>query len=362
MPNLESRKPRVGLVAARPGLALMVSGALAPINAEVIALGTFSDSIGRGCLVVLGDPIGMNSGGSDGPKQAVDALVHLSGEQSEAAALANRFGVVRTVELPCAGLWLTAWVRGLVSRSSVVAVAGAVGGVGTTVVSVALAAAAVGDRDRDCVTHAANGTDPSPDPGCLLVDGDLASAGIDLAMGVEPATGSRWASIPSGSAPLIPGTLVAGLPKVRGISVLSGDSESGCPNSLGDPRWALVMDAARRDFQATAVDVGRGPIPLTFGPTDALVVVVPGSLAGLVGARRLLVSAFTDRIVLAVRPSKWLSTTDISEELGVDLVVQMEAIRGLAEGLDCGDILSGRTARSLLRLGASIWSRIDEHS
>jgi hypothetical protein len=157
---------------------------------------------------------------------------------------------------------------------------------------------------------------------------------------------------------LVPDSLSAGLPLSRGFSVLTSRERDECPNLPDDPRWPAVLSAARRDFAVTILDAGRGDLPEALGSDTCVVLVVPGLLRGLVGARRVLPALRSRRIVVAVRPSKWLSTEEVAEELEIPTAVTIPMIRGMAERIDCGDVLDGSSGRSLQRLGSSIWAEL----
>jgi hypothetical protein len=361
---------RVGLVGARADVALMVAGVAAGCGAEVVT-GLGLERPGREdpdgppcgnapigeCDVVLVDAVGhapppaasarrsgeRSAAVSDAPASVV--LVHLPGEAHVAMARGSALGADHVVELPTAGAWLGHLLGGLAEPSSVVAVLGAVGGAGATTVAMACASAA-GDAATGITVPA-----PAGVPGCLLVDVDPGSTGLDLPLGIVGGEGARWSSIPDGAGALVSESLRVSLPRVDDVLVLTGRIPSPA-----DPRVAAVVRAGRADFAATVLDVGRGPGgPSGLCERDAVVLVVPATLSGVVGAHRIIDQLPTRRVALAVRPTGWLPTAEVAAQVGLDRVVTVPAVRGLAERTDCGDVLHGRTGRALRRIGVDVW-------
>lgn len=353
---------RVGLVGARADVALMVAGVVAGCGAEVVvgspALGALGLSGESGaattgtCDIVLVDPVGHGHPSDPGSAGAVHrthpavVLVHLPGEQAAATACAGTWGAEHVVELPTGQDWLAELLRGLAQPSSVVAVVGAVGGAGATTVALA------------CAASAGAGAGPSMPGrsgprGCLLVDVDPGSTGLDLPLGIADGRGARWSGIPDGAGLLVAESLRVGLPRVDDVVVLTGR----IPVPVGS-RVEAVVRAGRADFTATVLDAGRGPAPDGVGEHDAVVLVVPATLSGVVGAHRIIEQLPTRRVALVVRPTGWLPTAEVAAQVGLERVVQLPAVRGLAERMDCGDVLHGRTGRALRRIGGEVWGAL----
>ena len=129
--------------------------------------------------------------------------------REDAAAL----GASHVVELPLGAPWLVSQLAPE-SGSSVLAVVGAVGGVGATTVAIACAVGRVAD--------------------CLLVDADPDSPGLDLPLGIPEGAGVRWPEIPDTADPLDPGSLRSALPEVGGVTVVTG-SRAGRGPACGGP-------------------------------------------------------------------------------------------------------------------------------
>jgi hypothetical protein len=359
----------------------MVAGVAAVCGADVVAgrrlarhgpgaLGEGSGvvvSIGE-CDLVLVDPVGHGppdaaDGASDGASGAQvpegagvgpvadghggPVLIHLPGEADEATGWARAWGAEHVVELPAGQAWLRDLLEGLARPSSVVAVLGSVGGAGATTVALALAAAAGEQAPETPVSG------PPGPRGCLLVDVDPGSTGLDLPLGITDAEAARWSSIPDGSGVLVSESLRVSLPRVGEVVVLTGEVPAPV-----DPRVEAVVRAGRADFAATILDAGRGPVPSALREGDAAILVVPATLSGVVGAHRIIAQLPTRRVALAVRPTGWLPTAEVAAQVGSDRVVALPYVRGLAERMDCGDVLAGRTGRALRRIGVELWGAL----
>ena len=340
---------RIGLVGARPELALMVAGIAAGCGAQVEQAEVLEPADpGHGWDLVLLDGWGIAElAAASGPgspmaravtgDRAPVVVVHLAGESETARPWAAAGGAEHVVELPAGRQWLADLLAGHPGNSTVLAVLGAVGGAGTTTVALACA-------------WAVAGAGTSPTSACLLMDTDPASTGLDLPLGIPEGSGARWADLPAGGGALVADTLLAALPRIGGMAVLTGPVDD--PVS---PQVAAVMRTGRSDFAHTVVDAGRGPAPGALGRQDAAVIVVPATLAGVVGAHRVMQSIGTRRLLLAVRPSGWLPPAEVADQLGVERFVLLPTVRGLAEHADCGDVLAGRAGRALVRVGRLIW-------
>jgi len=260
-------------------------------------------------------------------------MVCSTGEAGAAAEAAKSLGVrapSHLVELPRARDWLARHL-GASPGGPVVGVVGAVGGAGCTTLAAALAGAR---------------------PGCLLIDADPHSAGLDIPLGLGEGVGARWEAVPPAEGPLDGESLRAALPGVAGVTVLTGalaelDLRSRLPAAVG---------GARAAFPATVVDLGRGQLTDTVAP-DWVVVVLPATLAGVLGARRVADAAPPGTTVLAaVRPTPWLEVGDVAEQLGLPVVARVPRLARAAELAECGELLSGRSGRALRRLGTCVWA------
>lgn len=338
---------QVGLVGGRPELRRQVAGIAAQAGVEVVAVaadarGADLGSPAPGCHVLLVDggpdpgtdargsagPGGLGRWASAGDPQVETIVVHLPAEGAAASVTAQQVGASAVVELPLGSAWLAERLprrRG----SPILAVVGAVGGAGATTVALACAAAAGG--------------------GTLLVDADPLSTGLDLPLGIPAAEGGRWAAVPDTEEPLVAESLAAALPRVQGITVVTGPM----PDPAGG-RIAAVVRVGRAAHRETVVDCGRSPGVVPLEPMDAVVVVTPATLAGVVASRRVLDTVPVERVVVALRPVGWLPADEVAERLEVDALIEVPHLRRLAESAECGEVLFGRAGRDLARLGARV--------
>jgi DNA-binding transcriptional ArsR family regulator len=201
---------------------------------------------------------------------------------------------------------------------------------------------------------------------CLLVDADPDSPGLDLPLGIPEGSGVRWSQIPDTADPLDPGSLRAALPEVGQVAVVTGSGLGSDSVPCPDPvcahvpgRVQGVMGAGRAEFARTVVDAGRGSLARgLLGPGDAVALVLPATLAGVVAGRRVLAALPTQQVVVLLRPSDWLPASEMAEQLGVPVSLEVPRLGRAAELADCGDLLSGRTGRALRSLGAQVWAQL----
>jgi hypothetical protein len=375
---------QIGLVGQRADLAVEVAALAARVGAAVVSLGPGDVLNAVGCVpmdLVLVDVAAVGSGGREGPggvfgmpgegsgmvrdrapwrpaaasgvapgagerRPGVPVVVLCrSGEGGWAREAAVTLGCVHVVELPLGAPWLVSQLspgRG----SSVLGVVGAVGGVGATTVAIACALGA--------------------GPDCLLVDADPDSPGLDLPLGIPEGDGVRWSAIPDSTDPLDPSSLRSALPQVGGVRVVTGSgigsglgAGAGPLGAPGRGRLAGVLGVGRAEFAHTVVDAGRGRLsPNLIGPGDAVALVLPATLAGVVAGRHVLEIQPASQVVVLLRPTGWLPADEVAEQLGVPVVLEIPRLRRAAELADCGDLASGRTGRALRTLGEQVWGQL----
>ena len=210
----------------------------------------------------------------------------------------------------------------------VLAVVGACGGAGATVLATAVALAA--QRAGRPV---------------LLADADPWGAGIDLALGLEGAAGARWGDIAAPSGRLAADVLHRALPSLPsaggGLFVLGHqrDGDTDVDPGLLD----TVLDAARRAGDICVLDLPRCPLPAAdraVARADLTVLVVPADVRGCYGAARTSarLAELGARTALVVRgPSPGgLGADDVAAALGLPLVAGMRPEPGLDRRLDAG--------------------------
>ncbi|MFN8075327.1 MAG: hypothetical protein U0Q15_07910 [Kineosporiaceae bacterium] len=125
--------------------------------------------------------------------------------------------------------------------------------------------------------------------GCLLLDADATSPGIDLRAGAEGLPGPRWPDMAEARGRLPAGFLAAHLPRVEGLCLLSADRT---PRPVpGAQACEAVLAAVWRGFDVVVADLGTGTAPLGRAVLDRcaqLVLVVPPGVPGVASARSWL--------------------------------------------------------------------------
>ncbi|MGB8022113.1 MAG: hypothetical protein WCF04_12855 [Candidatus Nanopelagicales bacterium] len=322
---------RVGLVAQRTALAIEVAAVAARAGAQVVPLEAAESSFVDVVLVDVRAVVAGGPGGAGGRRAPV-VVVCSPGESALGEAAAVIVGAGHVVELPAGADWLVEQLSAQ-SGARTLWVLGALGGLGASSVAIGCALAAA--------------------PDCLLVDADPFAPGLDLPLGIPQGSGARWSAIPASDAPLDPGSIRSALPSVSGVSVLTGP--------LPEPGWAgrlnSVLGVGRTAFAHQVVDSGRAvPLGAKVEPGDAYVLVVTGTLAGILAGRRALAALpGRDQLVLAVAPCSWLPVHEVADQLEGRSWVELPRLPRAAELADCGELDSGRTGRSLRRLGQRIW-------
>lgn len=225
-------------------------------------------------------------------------------------------------------------------RGDVIAVIGARGGAGASLLAAALAQSA-GDA--------------------LLVDLDAWGGGIDLLVGTERATGLRWRDLTQRSGRLTWPALRDALPRQRGVSVLSGAS-SGPPEAevpdIDSGTVEAVVDAARRGGITVICDLPRAwidPVEAALGTADLAVLVSPCDVrscaAGATIAPRL--RALNPNVGLVARgPAPGgLRAAEVAEIVGLPLLSSLRADPRLAQRLEYAGLRLHRRAPLALAAG-----------
>jgi len=208
-------------------------------------------------------------------------------------------------------------------RGRVIAVIGARGGAGASLLATAVAQGA-GDA--------------------LLVDLDTWGGGIDLLAGTEQAAGLRWDDLAQRRGRLTWPALRAALPRQRGVSVLSGVA-GGRPNraapEIDSGTVAAVVEAGRRGGVTVVCDLPRAwtdSAEAALSAADLVVVVSPCDVrscaAGAVIAPRL--RAINPNVGLVVRgPAPGgLRAAEVAQIVGLPLLAALRADPRLVERLE----------------------------
>lgn len=200
-------------------------------------------------------------------------------------------------------------------RGELRVVVGCSGGVGASTVAAAVAAA-------------------SPEP-AVLVDADVGSRGLELALGLEEQPGLRWSALVGTSGDVAPEALRDALPRWGATGVLGNDGVD-----VPDDALERVLDAARAggpvvlDLPRHRVLAGRLALP----DASEVLAVIRGDLVGAVAGRRVC-DALRERGV-PVRPvvrAGGVPTAAVQDVVGATPVVVLRHDRSLA----------ARTARGL---------------
>lgn len=211
-------------------------------------------------------------------------------------------------------------------RGDVIAVIGARGGAGASLLATALA------QRAGRTTEA------------LLVDLDTWGGGIDLLAGTENAAGLLWCDLTRQNGRLTWPALRAALPHQRGVSVLSAarrGERSGEVRDIEAGAVDAVVDAGRRGGVTVVCDLPRAwvdPVETALSIADLVVVVSPCDVrscaAGAATAARL--RAVNPSVGLVVRgPAPGgLRAAEVAEIVGLPLLAALRAEPLLAERLE----------------------------
>ena len=228
--------------------------------------------------------------------------------------------------------------------AQVLAVTGARGGLGTSVLLLHLAWA-LGRAGRRVA----------------MMDLDP-TGGLDLLCGESVLTGLRWADLPAEESAFRPGHLVGALPVWHAMPVLTGDVRGGPL-----PCAAAVLEAMQAEHDVVLVDLPRGAPP----PPGAQVLIVTGldlrsAIAAESIASRLRGTApgGTEAADTAAGVPVWIVTRQVGEDVvaedlelitGCPVLGQIPTDRALAKRLALGE--DPVRARSAIRRAASALAR-----
>jgi secretion/DNA translocation related CpaE-like protein len=248
-------------------------------------------------------------------------------------------GITAVVSLPEGEQWLLEALAEAAGRQSSVApvavIVGARGGVGSTVLAVALAWVA-----------AAEGLSS------YLLDLDPLGCGAQVMLGVDHLPGGGWAEVDATAGRVPPRALREGLPSIAGVKVMGWPSLPGGTDGYQVASGAAgsVIDAAARDGDVVIVDLPRwacrshaDPDPfameaLTRG--SQIIVVSSADVRSALAGRRLLahgrLAGLPVGLVVRGPAPGGLTADDIAEALEVPLLAFMPHERGLDRSLEDG--------------------------
>ncbi len=326
--------PRPLLVSDEPDLRDRVTRIAAAVGCDLDTVTDLAEArpYWSAAPLVLLEPAAVARAGTCPPRRAGVSLV--CGEPPDADVWRRAFesGAEDVVVLPGGADTLAAALGEVVDRPGdrrgpVLAVVGATGGAGASVL-----AAAVGAR------AARSGTD------ALLLDCDPLGGGLDLLLGIEAEPGPRWPDVRVSAGRVAQAELDAALPALRpgtgALSVVSCDRTGVAP---ADTAVSAVVGAGRRAGRTVVCDLPRAA-DLRPGEVlrraDLVVLVVPaGVRACAAGARVLdtLGDARPRTRVLVRGPLRdGLTVPDIADAVGVAALGHLRTERGLDRALDRG--------------------------
>ena len=211
-------------------------------------------------------------------------------------------------------------------RGAVIAVIGARGGAGASLLATALAQRA-GDA--------------------LLVDLDAWGGGIDLLAGTENVAGLRWQDLTRRGGRLTWPALRAALPRHRGVSVLSGVRQRS--HQVEAPTVDAVLDAGRRGGITVVCDLPRAwadPVETVLSTADLVVMVCPCDVracaAGAAIAPRLRSANPNVGLVVRGPAPGGLRAAEVAQIVGLPLLAAVRAEPQLAERLEHAGLRLGR--------------------
>ncbi|MEB3022219.1 septum site-determining protein Ssd [[Mycobacterium] crassicus] len=236
-------------------------------------------------------------------------------------------GAQRVLTLPADGNELVAelaeaaeGVRDGARRGEAVAVIGARGGAGASLLATALAQNA-GDA--------------------LLIDLDIWGGGIDLLAGTENVAGLRWGDLTRQSGRLTWPALRAALPRHRGVSVLSGPRNGDQAHEIEAGAVDAVVDAGRRGGITVICDLPRAltdPVETALSAADLVVMVSPCDVracsAGAALAPRLRATNPNVGLVVRGPAPGGLRAAEVAEIIGLPLLATLRAETRLIEQLE----------------------------
>lgn len=241
---------------------------------------------------------------------------------------AEALGASHVALLPAAESWL---VERLADRfdgcpsARVVAVLGARGGAGASVLAAGLAVTAAEARQR-----------------VLLVDADPLGGGLDLVLGCEGDAGARWPELAGASGRVDASALLSALPHRGDLALLSFDRRS--LDAVPPPAMSAVLDAGRAARDLVVVDLPRRLDPaaeVALQSSDQCLLVVPAEIRAVTAATKLVAAvgehcAQVSVVVRGPSPGR-LTPEEIAAALDLPLVGTLRPETGLPAALEGGD-------------------------
>lgn len=204
---------------------------------------------------------------------------------------------------------------------NVLAVVGACGGVGVSVLAASISSKARADAPT-------------------LVDGHLRSGGADLLLGIEERPGARWGEIALGEGTIARDDIRRALPATSdGVAVLTSARTTVADGTAITPADVETVVGALSTAGVTVLDV---PVEAVPQRCDAAVIVVPGQLRPAAAAARIAAELEARGVphTLVMRRTGWESLTDAEVErvTGSKVIAHLPTCSGLAKTIERGGL------------------------
>lgn len=220
-------------------------------------------------------------------------------------------------------------------RGPVVGVVGGTGGAGASVLAAGLARALADTAG-----------------GALLIDADPRSGGLDLLVGGDALPGLRWDDLTGVAGRLSPAVLRSAVDLGAGLHVLAAGRRGG--GGPGAEELWTVLDAARRSFPATVLDLprgGLGGLGAVLGACAEVLVVTPGTTRGAAAAGAVVdevrATCATDVRLVVRDVGAGPDPEDVADAAGVPLAGVVRPDRDLDAALELGEGVPGGRRSSL---------------
>jgi len=288
------------------------------------------------------------------PRRPGVVVVAAGPPHSEPWELCVRLGVDRTVLLHESEETLidllSDAVLGGAGDGQCIAVLGACGGAGASVLASSIAFAAAATPEQ-----------------VLLVDCDPWGAGLDVLLGIETEPGLRWGDLAAPSGRLHVDALRRALP---GVTVRQGRVSVLCHGrttvvDVNPDVLNVVLDAGRRMGAATVIDLPRQPGPVAdrvLEQADLIVLVAPADVRGCWAADRVCarIRQFGTNAGVVVRgPSPGgLGAAELADVLDLPLLARMRADPSLPRDLEVGLALGADRRRPLAQAARAVLSSL----
>ena len=256
-------------------------------------------------------------------------------------------GAEHVVELPQADTWLAELltrppeVTGV--QGSLLAITGACGGAGASSLAVGVAAAEQRRGKR-----------------VLLIDGDFAGGGIDLLLGAEIQTGTRWSELTRLSGRLNAENLLPHLPIASGIHLVSASRSTALEPTT--QAWESILHFGQKNFDLVVVDLQRHQAQSAdqWWPQElqsALWCVVPTRIRPIAAAAvclELLAKSWARVHFIARQTERGIAASDLGRALGQAVLGTVPNDNGVAAAGELGALSSGAFAKVCTQLASEL--------